>query len=128
MPFEVTNTAPLLIFLYRIRLIKKFPSDENFQKYLEQIRVQDYKNAEQSVHTLKGVASNLGLTLISDLTQLIVDEIRGERDYKKIEEWTHELEPIYQKTVDKTFASLAFTASTVINSSSLILIPVAHTV
>ena len=83
-----------------IRLIKKFPSDENFQKYLEQIRVQDYKNAEQSVHTLKGVASNLGLTLISDLTQLIVDEIRGERDYKKIEEWTHELEPIYQKTVD----------------------------
>lgn len=81
------------------KLIKKFPGDENYKKYSEEIKVQDYKNAEQSVHTLKGVASNLGLTKVSDVTQLIVDEIRGERDYSKIEAWTEELDQYYEETV-----------------------------
>lgn len=81
------------------KLVKKFPGDPNYERYLEQIKVQNYKESEQSVHTLKGVASNLGLTKIADITQLIVDEIRGERDYEKIEGWTKELEQLYQETV-----------------------------
>ena len=70
------------------------------KKYMEQIKVQDLKSAEQSVHTLKGVASNLGLTNVSDLTQKIVDEIRGEKDIDKINAWTKELEILYTKTVE----------------------------
>lgn len=83
-----------------VKLVKKFPGDENFAKYMEQIKVQDLKSAEQSVHTLKGVASNLGLTNVSDLTQKIVDEIRGEKDIDKINAWTKELEILYTKTVE----------------------------
>ena len=56
--------------------------------------------AESSVHTLKGVASNLGLTKVSDLTQLIVDEIRGEKNMDKINGWTEELKVAYKETVD----------------------------
>lgn len=82
-----------------VKLVKKFPQDENYEKYLAEIKVQDYKNAEQSVHTLKGVASNLGLTKVADVTQLIVDEIRGEQEYGKIEGWTRELEQHYEETV-----------------------------
>ena len=52
------------------------------------------------MHTLKGVASNLGLTNVSDLTQKIVDEIRGEKDIEKINTWTKELEQLYTKTVE----------------------------
>lgn len=82
-----------------VKLVKKFPGDENYAKYLKEIKVQNYEDAEQSVHTLKGASSNLGLTKISDITQLIVDEIRGERDYEKIEEWTKELTQYYEETV-----------------------------
>lgn len=83
-----------------VRLIKKFPSDQNYEKYVSEIRVADCKNAEQSVHTLKGVASNLGLTKISDLTQKIVDELQGECDMTKINGWTTELESAYAETID----------------------------
>ena len=83
-----------------VRLVKKFPADENYQKYLSQIKVHDFKNAEQSVHTLKGVASNLGLTMVSDITQLIVDELRGEQDVAKLEKWTEEIQEQYLGTVE----------------------------
>lgn len=102
---ELGNRIPELLKRFAsneaicVRLVKKFPKDENYGKYLEEIKVQNYKDAEQSVHTLKGVASNLGLTKIADVTQLIVDEIRGERDYEKIVGWTDELEQLYEETV-----------------------------
>lgn len=83
-----------------VRLVKKFPGDENYEKYMAQIKIQDFQNAEQSVHTLKGVASNLGLTKVSDITQKIVDEIRGEKNMDKIEGWTKDLEEAYKKTVE----------------------------
>ena len=83
-----------------VRLVKKFPGDENYKHYLDEIAVQDLNHAEGSVHTLKGVASNLGLTKVSDLTQKIVDEIRGEQDLAKINTWTEELRGVYQETVD----------------------------
>ena len=83
-----------------VRLVKKFPGDENYESYLKQIQVQDLKSAEQSVHTLKGVASNLGLTKISDLTQYIVDVIRGGKDMNKINTWTEELKVVYAETVE----------------------------
>lgn len=83
-----------------VRLLKKFPGDENYNHYLSEIQAQDLNHAEGSVHTLKGVASNLGLTKISDLTQKIVDEIRGEKDMAKLNAWTEELKVVYQETVD----------------------------
>lgn len=83
-----------------VKLLKKFPGDDNYDKYMSQIPVRDLASAEQSVHTLKGVASNLGLTNISDLTQKIVDEIRGEKDFEKLDNWTKELEVAYKETVD----------------------------
>lgn len=83
-----------------VRLVKKFPGDENYKHYLDEIRVQDFAKAEGSVHTLKGVASNLGLTKVSDLTQKIVDEIRGEKDMDKINGWTEELKVVYEETVE----------------------------
>lgn len=82
-----------------VRLVKKFPGDGNYEKYLKEAAGRDFKNAEQSVHTLKGVASNLGLTNVSDLTQKIVDEIRGEQDTEKIDTWTAELKEAYEETV-----------------------------
>lgn len=82
-----------------VRLVKKFPNDMNYQHYLSEIQVQDFEKAEVSVHTLKGVSSNLGLTKVSDLTQMIVDEIRGEKDMTKINGWTDELKSAYEETI-----------------------------
>ena len=83
-----------------VRLVKKFPGDENYTHYLKEIAVADLGKAESSVHTIKGLASNLGLTKVSDLTQLILDEIRGEKNMDKINGWTEELKVAYKETVD----------------------------
>ncbi len=55
------------------RFLKKFPDDATFGKLEEAIDAGDYEEAFKEVHTLKGVAGNLGLTRLfacaSDMTE-----------------------------------------------------------
>ncbi len=79
-------------------LIKKFPTDPNFEAYVKQVRSGNYNEAEKSIHTLKGVSSNLGLTKIRELTQLILDDIRAGQ-YNNLNELTEQLEKVYHEAV-----------------------------
>lgn len=79
-------------------LIKKFPKDTNFELYVKQVRSGDYSEAEKSVHTLKGVSSNLGLTKITEITQLVLNDIRAGQ-YNNLNELTGQLETAYHEAV-----------------------------
>lgn len=79
-------------------LVKKFPKDPNFELYVKQVHSGDYDEAEKSVHTLKGVSSNLGLTKITEITQLILNDIRAGQ-YNNLNELTEQLEKAYQEAV-----------------------------
>ena len=81
-----------------ITLVKKFPKDPNFELYVKQVRSGDYEEAEKSVHTLKGVSSNLGLTKITEITQLILNDIRAGQ-YDNLKELTNQLEISYHEAV-----------------------------
>ena len=82
-----------------ITLIKKFPKDPNFDLYKKQVHSGNYEEAENSVHTLKGVSSNLGLTKITEITQLILDDIRAGK-YDNLNELTEQLEVSYHEAVE----------------------------
>jgi len=58
-----------------IRLLKLFPSDPSMNELRSAVEEQDPQKAFRAVHTLKGVALNLGFTRLgsvaSDLTELL---------------------------------------------------------
>lgn len=81
-----------------INLVKKFPKDPNFELYVKQVRSANYGEAEKSIHTLKGVSSNLGLTKITELTQLILNDIRIGK-YDDLYDLTEKLEKNYQEAI-----------------------------
>lgn len=82
-----------------VTLVKKFPTDPNFSSFMSQIKAASYKDAEQSVHTLKGVASNLGLTKVADITKEILEILRGDKDVTALEALAKDLEVAYQETI-----------------------------
>lgn len=56
--------------------IDLFLEDENFKKLNEEIKNNDYQEAFNAAHTIKGVAANLGLTPIYDSVSDVVQELR----------------------------------------------------
>lgn len=54
-----------------------FLEDENFKKLNEEIKKNDFQEAFNAAHTIKGVAANLGLTPIYDAVSDVVQELRG---------------------------------------------------
>lgn len=59
-----------------LRFLKQFPLDPTWQQLCDAAEKQDYPHMEISAHTLKGVAANLGLDLLSYLCHQIVSAVR----------------------------------------------------
>ena len=62
-----------------------FKEDENFVELKRFLESEDYENAFNAAHTLKGVAANLGLTAISKSVSDVVEKLRS-RDYTNIQD------------------------------------------
>lgn len=82
-----------------LKLIKKFPNDTNYKQYMEIAQEGNYENAEASIHTLKGVSSNLGLTTITEVSQEILNAIRG-NDLSQINQLNDRLKEVYEKNIE----------------------------
>lgn len=61
-----------------LRFLGKFPSDPSFGQIKGFIDDMDYEGALKSVHTLKGVAGNLGLTPLYDVAADMVTKYRAQ--------------------------------------------------
>lgn len=59
------------------KYLGKFQNNEDYGKLKKAVGEKDYYNAEWAAHTLKGVASNLGLDILYKDFQKIVDSIRA---------------------------------------------------
>lgn len=82
-----------------VKLMKKFPDDTNYKEYMKIVEEGNYEKAEASIHTLKGVSSNLGLTTISEVSQQILNAIRNE-DLTHIEDLNGNLKRIYESNIE----------------------------
>lgn len=64
------------IALYK-KFLLKFADDSTFNSLCEAVQKKDSKAIEMAAHTLKGVAGNLGLDSLSNLSSDIVSSIRS---------------------------------------------------
>lgn len=80
--------------LYK-KFLMKFKDDHNCESIVEHVKNQNYEEAFNSAHTLKGVAGNLGLDPIykgaSEITELLRGKQPEEVDKEKVDATLEEL-------------------------------------
>ena len=74
-----------------IKYLKLFQRDTSLTTLCEAIDSKDMQNAFYAVHTLKGVALNLSMTVLADNTKMLTEVLRNKT-------YTKEIIPLLQKT------------------------------
>lgn len=57
----------------------KFIRDPNYMTLQEALLKEDYQSAEAIVHTLKGVAANLGFIKLENLSKILLQDLKENR-------------------------------------------------
>lgn len=70
-----------------LKFLKRFPDDPSFAGIKGFIDAADYENALKSVHTLKGVAGNLGLTPLYTIAADMVTKFRADMPEAAVAEY-----------------------------------------
>jgi HPt (histidine-containing phosphotransfer) domain-containing protein len=65
--------------------LQMFVDDENFAALGKSVAAKDYAKPFNEVHTLKGVAGNLGLVPLFDVLSTMTEALRA-KDYSKVDE------------------------------------------
>lgn len=79
-----------------LKFLGKFLEDKNFCILKEALKESDSKSAFESAHTMKGVASNLGLDSLGDILENIVLNLRND-NLNAASELIEDLEEKYEK-------------------------------
>lgn len=78
------------------KMLRKFPSDENFNGLKAALAKSDYEAAISCVHTLKGISGNFSMIELFDLSVEVLTALRG-GDYEKAKAVFPQLEEMYNK-------------------------------
>ena len=60
------------------KFVLKFPQDNNMALFEESWAKKDYKTAFRAMHTLKGVAVNLGFTALYNVSNPLTEKLRSQ--------------------------------------------------
>ncbi len=63
-----------------LRFLQKFPEDPSMQLLRDAVNKEDIENSFRSVHTLKGVSGNLGLTVLYNAAVNLTEQLRPRRE------------------------------------------------
>lgn len=63
-----------------LRFFKKFGDDESYRNLKESIKSGEWQNAFCAVHTLKGVAGNLGMNRLFAVSSDITEKLRNREE------------------------------------------------
>lgn len=77
------------------RILLKFKEDLTFERYQKAAEKKDWEEVFRELHTLKGVASNLGMEVLTEKTAVAVEKLR-ENNLQGIEEDLKEIEKAYK--------------------------------
>lgn len=69
-----------------MKFIMKFLDDKNLAHINEGIQNRDYKAVFEGAHSLKGVAANLGLDPVCDLSSQLTELLRGKTETGEVDE------------------------------------------
>ena len=62
------------------RFVLKFPDDKSMQLLLDAVKTSDIETSFRSVHTLKGVAGNLGFTRLYQAAWNLTEQLRPRQE------------------------------------------------
>ncbi|MCQ2083622.1 MAG: Hpt domain-containing protein [Bacteroidaceae bacterium] len=63
-----------------LRFLQKFPEDPSMQLLRDAVNKDDIENSFRSVHTLKGVSGNLGLTALYNAAVNLTEQLRPRQE------------------------------------------------
>ena len=86
---------------FYISMLKRFPTDENYEKLRESLKSAEYKEVFKYAHSLKGLSANLGLSYLYDAVAALTDSVRNEPfDSTEISELGEKTITRYGETVE----------------------------
>lgn len=59
-----------------VKYLRRFPEDPSYGAFFEQLEAENYEEAFRNVHTLKGLALNLGLEKLGEASSAVCEELR----------------------------------------------------
>lgn len=62
---------------FYLRYLVQIPNNENYDSFLKHIESGDCTLAERAIHSMKGMALNLGLLPVSDIAVDIISDLRA---------------------------------------------------
>ena len=81
------------------RILHKYLEDGSCNNYIKAIENEDYDNAERHIHSLKGVAANLGFICLENISGRILNALRV-KEYQNIDMYTEKLEREEKRIID----------------------------
>ena len=84
--------------IYRQLLGKFIHEDHSYADFLQALAAQQMKQAEESVHTLKGTAGNLSLMELFRRADAVVKAIRKHEDMADIQSLSQQVTASYEQT------------------------------
>lgn len=81
-----------------VKFLNKFSDDPTYDKLITAVNEKNYEHIEMFAHTMKGVAANLGLDLLSSNASDIVNAVRRD-ELTEIDAMMEVLETEYQRVI-----------------------------
>lgn len=81
------------------KFAKKFLNDPSYNQFKEAMTSLNYEEAFRAAHTLKGVAANLSMTALYEVSSGICEKLRGGKEYNDTEK-LKQLDDIYQLCIE----------------------------
>ena len=81
------------------KFVLKFPQDGSMELFKKSWAEQDYDTAFRAMHTLKGVAVNLGFNALYEVSSALTEKLRN-KEYDHLEGMIKDVETQYQIVID----------------------------
>lgn len=81
------------------KFVKKFVSDPSYEQLVEAVDNKDWESAFVASHTLKGVAANLSMSSLYNISSSICEDVRGNKPLEDLGKMTA-LKDLYQLHID----------------------------
>lgn len=83
-----------------VKYLRKLPDGPDYPDLMRNLAAENWPEAFRNVHTIKGVALNLGLSALAKVSSDLCEEIRNGPPQIDLTEMTEAVTAEYQKTLD----------------------------
>lgn len=82
-----------------LKFVKKFSNNKDYNSFLKNIQICDYKKAADEIHNIKGIAGNLGFEKLFNICEKVYSYLNA-NNYDELYELLEELNKKYRDVID----------------------------